>query len=59
MSTRQNLDTVEAHVTPHGEKLFVHVIKTPLYVSRSQFPVPPRFVPLVPTPSQIKVTALA
>jgi PAS domain S-box-containing protein len=31
MATRQNLDTIEAHVTPHGEKLYVHVIKTPLY----------------------------
>ena len=31
MSTLKNLDTVEAHVTPQGEKLFVHVIKTPLY----------------------------
>ena len=36
MSTRQNLDTVEAHVTPHGEKLFVHVIKTPLYNNADQ-----------------------
>jgi PAS domain S-box-containing protein len=31
MSTRENLDTVEAHQGPHGERLFVHVIKTPLY----------------------------
>jgi two-component system, sensor histidine kinase and response regulator len=31
MSTLENLDTVEEHVTPGGEKLFVHVIKTPLY----------------------------
>ncbi len=33
MSTLENLDTVEAHHTPHGEKLFVHVLKTPLYDS--------------------------
>jgi two-component system, sensor histidine kinase and response regulator len=33
MSSLENLDTVEAHVTPTGEKLFVHVIKTPLYDS--------------------------
>jgi two-component system, sensor histidine kinase and response regulator len=31
MNTRENLDTVEAHQGPHGERLFVHVIKTPLY----------------------------
>ncbi len=31
METLQNLDTVEAHVTPNGDNLFVHVIKTPLY----------------------------
>ena len=31
MTSLENLDTVEAHVTPGGEKLFVHVIKTPLY----------------------------
>ena len=31
MATRENLDTVEAHQGPRGEKLFVHVIKTPLY----------------------------
>ncbi len=31
MHTLENLDTVEAHQTTHGEKLFVHVIKTPLY----------------------------
>jgi PAS domain S-box-containing protein len=31
MSTLENLDTVEEHVTPGGDKLFVHVIKTPLY----------------------------
>ncbi len=31
MNTLENLDTVEAHVTPTGDKLFVHVLKTPLY----------------------------
>jgi PAS domain S-box-containing protein len=31
MNTRENLDTVEAHQGSHGERLFVHVIKTPLY----------------------------
>jgi PAS domain S-box-containing protein len=31
MSTLENLDTVEEHVTPGGEHLYVHVIKTPLY----------------------------
>ncbi len=31
MTTRENLDTVEAHQGPRGERLFVHVIKTPLY----------------------------
>jgi len=31
VNTRENLDTVEAHQGQHGEKLFVHVIKTPLY----------------------------
>ena len=31
MSTLENLDTVEAHQGPRGEKLFVHVIKSPLY----------------------------
>ncbi|HXJ74491.1 MAG TPA: PAS domain S-box protein, partial [Candidatus Dormibacteraeota bacterium] len=30
MATGENLDTVEAHQGPGGEKLFVHVIKTPL-----------------------------
>jgi two-component system sensor histidine kinase/response regulator len=30
-TTLENLDTVEAHQGPHGEKLFVHVIKSPLY----------------------------
>jgi PAS domain S-box-containing protein len=33
MSSLENLDTVEAHITPSGDKLFVHVIKTPLYDS--------------------------
>jgi PAS domain S-box-containing protein len=33
MSSFENLDTVEAHITPNGEKLFVHVIKTALYDS--------------------------
>ena len=31
MATQQHLDTVEAHHTAKGEKMFVHVIKTPLY----------------------------
>ena len=31
MSTLENLDTIEAHRAPSGEKLFVHVLKTPLY----------------------------
>jgi len=30
-TTLESLDTVEAHQGPHGEKLFVHVIKSPLY----------------------------
>src|SRR4051812_7896662 len=29
----ENLDTIEAHVTPNGELTYVHVIKTPLYDS--------------------------
>lgn len=33
MQTLENLDTIEPHTTPNGEKLFVHVIKTPLYDS--------------------------
>jgi PAS domain S-box-containing protein len=33
MSTLENLDTVEAHQTRGGGKMFVHVIKTPLYDS--------------------------
>ena len=33
MASLENLDTVEPHLTPNGEKLFVHVIKTPLYDS--------------------------
>jgi len=31
MTTKENLDTVEAHQGPRGERTFVHVIKTPLY----------------------------
>ena len=31
MTTMENLDTVEAHQGARGEKLFVHVIKTPIY----------------------------
>ena len=31
MTQRQSLDTVEAHVTPQGQKMYVHVLKTPLY----------------------------
>jgi two-component system sensor histidine kinase/response regulator len=31
--TLENLDTIEAHVTPTGELTYVHVIKTPLYDS--------------------------
>jgi two-component system, sensor histidine kinase and response regulator len=33
MSTLKGLDLIEAHQTSSGEKLFVHVIKTPLYDS--------------------------
>ena len=33
MTSLENLDTVEPHLTPSGDKLFVHVIKTPLYDS--------------------------
>src|SRR5688572_26719098 len=36
MTSLENLDTVEEHVTPGGEKLFVHVIKTPLYNALGQ-----------------------
>jgi two-component system sensor histidine kinase/response regulator len=36
INTRENLDTVEAHQGPHGERLFVHVIKTPLYDASGQ-----------------------
>ena len=36
MSARQSLDTVEAHHKPSGERLFVHVIKTPLYNALGQ-----------------------
>jgi PAS domain S-box-containing protein len=31
MSTRQPVDTIEANQTPQGDRIFVHVIKTPLY----------------------------
>lgn len=31
IATRENLDTVEAHQNPSGERTFVHVIKTALY----------------------------
>ncbi len=31
ITTQENLDTIEAHQGSHGEKLFVHVIKTPLF----------------------------
>jgi two-component system, sensor histidine kinase and response regulator len=33
IETRQTLDTIEVNQTPDGQKLFVHVIKTPLYDS--------------------------
>src|SRR6185436_7056529 len=33
MNTLENLDTTEAHVNHEGHKLYVHVIKTPLYDS--------------------------
>lgn len=33
METGQIFETVEEHVTPHGDKLYVHVIKTPLHDS--------------------------
>ncbi|HXG46304.1 MAG TPA: PAS domain S-box protein, partial [Methylomirabilota bacterium] len=36
MSTRQSLDTVEAHHKPNGDRLYVHVIKTPLYNAANQ-----------------------
>ena len=36
MSTLENLDTIEGHRAPGGEKLFVHVIKTPLYDALGQ-----------------------
>ncbi len=36
ISTRENLDTVEAHQNPRGERMFVHVIKTPLYSSTGE-----------------------
>jgi two-component system, sensor histidine kinase and response regulator len=31
MKTREAVDTIEANQTPQGERIFVHVIKTPLY----------------------------
>jgi len=31
MNTLENLDTVEAHRAASGERMFVHVLKTPLY----------------------------
>ncbi len=31
MATREPVDTVEANQTPGGDRIFVHVIKTPLY----------------------------
>ncbi len=31
--TRRTFDTIEAHQKPDGQKMFVHVIKTPLYDS--------------------------
>src|ERR1041385_7242958 len=36
MESRESLDTVEEHQTPAGEKLFVHVLKTPLYDATGQ-----------------------
>jgi PAS domain S-box-containing protein len=30
IETREGLDTVEAHQTPSGEKIYVHVVKTPI-----------------------------
>ena len=31
MATREAVDTIEANQTPSGDRIFVHVIKTPLY----------------------------
>ncbi|HTD67326.1 MAG TPA: response regulator, partial [Candidatus Limnocylindria bacterium] len=31
MATREPVDTIEANQTPQGDRIFVHVIKTPLY----------------------------
>ena len=31
MATREPVDTIEANQTPQGGRIFVHVIKTPLY----------------------------
>jgi PAS domain S-box-containing protein len=36
MTTRESFDSVEEHIKPHGEKLFVQVIKTPVYDARGQ-----------------------
>ena len=36
METGQTFETVEEHVTPHGDKLYVHVIKTALYDTLGQ-----------------------
>ncbi len=36
MNTLDSLDTIEAHRAPSGEKLFVHVVKTPLYDALGQ-----------------------
>ncbi len=32
-ASQENLDTIEAHITPSGEHTYVHVMKTPLYDS--------------------------
>jgi len=34
--TLEVFETVEAHLTPEGEKIFVHVLKTPLYNSEGR-----------------------
>ncbi len=36
ITSRESFDSVEEHVRPHGEKLFVQVIKTPVYDARGQ-----------------------
>ena len=33
MATREPVDTIEANQTPHGDRIYVHVIKTPIYDS--------------------------